>query len=219
MHRLAAEPGGYAQPQTEVRGATSTSNTVEKAAIIGEGHSSDGGFDESGSAEAVESLTALRRRCNLRGSKSISTSDYELALQALKTFDVVLIMEWINSSDSERASNSGASALISERADAMVGLLRNFLGDLAPATLDHARAGVASATPAPPYLGSSHPNEHLATTELWSLDGRGDTWRRQHIPASILSRLTGENYFDLELYRTAGTLVRSRAQSSINRLR
>lgn len=214
VRRLAAEPGGYEPPQTEGHSATDASNTEEKeAAVVREGPDFEGGFDEAWSAAAVEALAALRNRCNLRGSKAIGASDYELALRSLKKFDVVLIMEWMNSSDSDRDGNNDASALISERAGSMVALLRDALGDLAPSALGHARAGAASATPMPPHEEISQQAKTMP--EVWHLEGRGDAWRRQHAPESVLGRLADENYFDLELYRAAGAIVQSRAQSAI----
>jgi len=215
VHRLAAEPGGYERPQTEGNRATDASNTEEKeAAVVREGPESESGFDEAAkSAVAVEALAMLRKRCNLRGSKAIGASDFELALKSLKKFDVVLIMEWMDSSDSDREANGGASALISERAGSMVALLRDALGDLAPSTLGHARAGTASATLMPPHEERSQAAKTMV--QVWHLEGRGDAWRRQHAPESVLERLADDNYFDLELYRAAGAMVQSRAQSAI----
>jgi hypothetical protein len=165
----------------------------------------------AGSAAAVVALAVLRRRCNLRGGLAVGTGDLAQALAALAAFDVVLITEWVDSS----GSGGATAAAVAGRTGAMVGLLRRALGANAPATLGHARAGVATALPMPWRAAETPPHlpraERPASIEAWGLEGRGEAWRQQQAPASVLARLADENYFDLELYSAATALVWSRA--------
>jgi hypothetical protein len=218
VRRLAAEPPGYTPPPPEafaaaVETARDAARGVEAAGAVREelGSGSNNVSAAAGSAAAVGALAALRRRCNLRGGLAVGAGDLAQALAALAAFDVVLITEWMDAS----GSGGATAAAVAGRAGAMVGLLRHALGAKAPATLGHARAGVAPALPtswrAAETLSDLPRAERPPSIEAWGLEGRGDAWRQQQAPASVLARLADENYFDLELYRAATALVWSRA--------
>ena len=124
-------------------------------------------------------------------------------------FDVVLITEWISSSDATRSA-------------ALTGLLEHILGPSAPSALSHARAGVASpAALAGSATGSSviKPRDaQLGAAQLaahWGVNGLGDRWRSGQAPRSVIQRLTLESSLDLELYAAAAELVAGRVIESV----
>ena len=124
-------------------------------------------------------------------------------------FDVVLITEWISSSDATRSA-------------ALTGLLEHILGPSAPSALSPARAGVASpAALAGSATGSSviKPRDaQLGAAQLaahWGVNGLGDRWRSGQAPRSVIQRLTLESSLDLELYAAAAELVAGRVLESV----
>jgi hypothetical protein len=145
---------------------------------------------ESHSSDALMS-EMLREKCNLRGNKPLSCNDLRQAKIILEHFDVVLIMEWMSSSEQEASSW-------------MIKRLQNVLGLKVSDSFDQDRLGAASS-----------PSSGIGQLP-WFTGGRGDVWRRNQAPVRILSRLEDDNGMDMWLYRWACDFMKEMYSVSVS---